>query len=82
LNLYLFCSCFPFPFLLQLDCPPNRSNSSLRERLTSRRVNSSGGNCNEEVTEVTPMARRIAAILLLEPELDANYEVVKQATYP
>jgi len=36
----------------------------------------------EEVFEVTQMARRIAAILLLEPELDANYEAVKQATYP
>ena len=35
----------------------------------------------EEVTEVTHMARRIAAILLLEPELDANYEAVKQSTY-
>jgi Type ISP C-terminal specificity domain len=35
----------------------------------------------EEVIEVTQMARRIAAILLLEPELDANYETVKQATY-
>jgi Type ISP C-terminal specificity domain len=35
-----------------------------------------------EVMEVTQMARRIAAILLLEPELDANYEAVKQATYP
>jgi hypothetical protein len=35
----------------------------------------------EEVIEVTQMARRIAAILLLEPELDANYEVVKQSTY-
>ncbi len=36
----------------------------------------------EEVFEVTQMARRISAILLLEPELDANYEAVKQATYP
>ena len=36
----------------------------------------------EEVMEVTNMARRIAAILLLEPELDANYEAVKQSTYP
>ena len=35
----------------------------------------------EEVMEVTQMARRIAAILLLEPELDANYEVVKQSIY-
>ncbi|MEQ8755408.1 MAG: type ISP restriction/modification enzyme [Coleofasciculus sp. G1-WW12-02] len=35
----------------------------------------------EEVIEVTQMARRIAAILLLEPELDTNYEAVKQSTY-
>jgi Type ISP C-terminal specificity domain len=35
----------------------------------------------EEVVEVTHMARRITAILLLEPELDASYEAVKQATY-
>jgi len=27
------------------------------------------------------IARRIAAILLLEPALDANYETVKQSTY-
>jgi hypothetical protein len=36
----------------------------------------------EEVFEVTQMARRIAAILLLEPELHANYETVKQTTSP
>ncbi|GAB4137567.1 MAG: DNA methyltransferase [Cyanobacteria bacterium J069] len=36
----------------------------------------------EEVQEVTHMARRIAAILLLEPALDANYEAVKSAVYP
>jgi len=36
----------------------------------------------EEVTEVTNMARRIAAIILLEPELDANYESVKANCYP
>jgi predicted helicase len=35
----------------------------------------------EEVMEVTNMARRIAAILLLETELDNNYEAVKQSTY-
>ncbi|MEQ9667384.1 type ISP restriction/modification enzyme [Coleofasciculus sp. G2-EDA-02] len=35
----------------------------------------------EEVIEVTQIARRIAAILLLEPELDSNYEAVKQSTY-
>jgi hypothetical protein len=34
-----------------------------------------------EVIEVTNMARRIAAILLLEPALDANYKAVKQSTY-
>jgi hypothetical protein len=28
------------------------------------------------------MTRRIAAILLLEPALDANYERVKAETYP
>lgn len=35
----------------------------------------------DEVREVMNMARRIAAILLLEPALDANYQAVKQATY-
>jgi hypothetical protein len=33
----------------------------------------------EEARYVTGMARRIAAILLLGPELDANYEAVKRA---
>jgi hypothetical protein len=36
----------------------------------------------DEVIEVTQMARRIAAILLLESQLNANYEAVKQRTYP
>jgi hypothetical protein len=36
----------------------------------------------DEVRYVQEMARRIAAILLLEPTLDANYEAVKQNTYP
>lgn len=35
----------------------------------------------DEAREVTNIARRIAAILLLEPELDANYERVKADTY-
>ena len=35
----------------------------------------------EEVREVTRMGRRIAAILLLQPELDANYLAVKGETY-
>ncbi|MBD2161597.1 N-6 DNA methylase [Limnothrix sp. FACHB-1083] len=36
----------------------------------------------EEVQEVSNMARRIAALLFLEPQLNANYEAVKEATYP
>jgi len=35
----------------------------------------------DEVREVTNMARRIAAILLLEPSLDENYKVVKANAY-
>jgi Type ISP C-terminal specificity domain len=34
----------------------------------------------EEVREVTRMARRIAAILLLQPQLDANYLAVTEHT--
>ena len=36
----------------------------------------------DEARYVTEMIRRIAAILLLEPALDANYEAVKANTYP
>jgi len=35
----------------------------------------------DEVREVTAIARRIAAILLLESALDANYQAVKAATF-
>lgn len=35
----------------------------------------------EEAREVTNMARRIAAILLLEPTLDENYRAIKSSTY-
>jgi hypothetical protein len=35
----------------------------------------------DEVRYVTETARRIAAIILLGPSLDANYSAVKQATY-
>jgi Type ISP C-terminal specificity domain len=35
-----------------------------------------------EVTEVRDMARRIAALLLLQPALDANYRAVTAAPYP
>lgn len=36
----------------------------------------------EEAREVTHIARRIAAIILLHPRLDASYEAVKASTYP
>ncbi len=36
---------------------------------------------SEEAREVTQTARRIAAILMLETELDANYERVKAACH-
>jgi hypothetical protein len=36
----------------------------------------------DEVRYVQEMARRIAAILLLEPALDANYEAIKLHTFP
>ncbi len=35
----------------------------------------------DEARYVTEMARRIAAILLLEPALDANYECIKADTF-
>ena len=34
----------------------------------------------DEAREVTHMARRIAALILLQPELDQNYQAVKSAT--
>lgn len=36
----------------------------------------------EEVEYVTEMARRLAAIVLLQPKLDENYRTVKSNTYP
>jgi Type ISP C-terminal specificity domain len=36
---------------------------------------------SEEVKEVKDIARRIAALLLLEEQLDNNYETVKQSSY-
>ena len=36
---------------------------------------------SEEVREVMNMARRIAAIVFMEPALDQNYRKVKAATY-
>ena len=35
----------------------------------------------DEAREVTNMARRIAAIVLLQPALDANYQAVKASPY-
>ena len=34
----------------------------------------------DEAREVTHMARRIAALILLQPELDKNYATVKSAS--
>ncbi len=36
----------------------------------------------DEAREVTHMARRIAALILMQPELDKNYQAVKTATVP
>lgn len=36
----------------------------------------------EEAREVMNIARRIASILQLEPALNANYQAIKNATYP
>ena len=36
----------------------------------------------DEAREVTHTARRIAALILLQPELDKNYQAVKSATVP
>jgi hypothetical protein len=35
----------------------------------------------DEARAVTSNARRVAAILLMEPQLDANYEAVKKSSY-
>jgi hypothetical protein len=35
----------------------------------------------EEVLEFTHIARRLAALILLQPELDANYQRVKAASH-
>jgi hypothetical protein len=35
----------------------------------------------DELSEVSAMVRRLAALRLLEPELDRNYEAVKANTY-
>lgn len=40
------------------------------------------GLTEEEVSYVQQVARRIAALILLGPELDANYERVKADPYP
>ena len=34
-----------------------------------------------EIMEVTAMARRLAALVLLQPELDDNYQTVAAATW-
>ena len=36
----------------------------------------------EEADYVTDMVRRIASLILLQPELDGNYEAIKADTWP
>ncbi len=36
----------------------------------------------DEAREVTNMARRLAAIILMEPSLNVNYQAVKGSCYP
>ena len=36
----------------------------------------------DEARAVTDIARRLTAILLMEPKLDANYNTVKKEVYP
>jgi hypothetical protein len=36
----------------------------------------------DEAREVTGIARRLAGILLLQPDLDKNYQAVKDAAFP
>jgi hypothetical protein len=53
----------------------------IKKRLSYREKQLLGRSLSvEEARYVTEMARRIAAILLLGPALDANYQAVKQAT--
>jgi len=55
----------------------------IKKRLSYREKDLLGrGLTKEEVRYVQEMTRRIAAILLLEPFLDANYESIKQHTFP
>lgn len=49
---------------------------SYRERVLLGR-----GLTTDEAREVTNMTRRIAAILLLEPDIDENYRAAKESTF-
>jgi hypothetical protein len=54
----------------------------IKKWLSYREIGLLGRSLNvEEAREVTAMIRRIAAILLLEPELDVNYQAIKGACY-
>jgi hypothetical protein len=55
--------------------PSYQELSYRREKLPGRAMT------KEEVRWVREMARRIAAILLMEPALDENYRAVKAHTY-
>jgi hypothetical protein len=54
----------------------------LKEWLSARQENSLGRPLTlAEAQELTQIARRLAAIILLGPALDTNYEAIKQAAY-
>ncbi|NLX13133.1 MAG: N-6 DNA methylase [Phycisphaerales bacterium] len=55
----------------------------IKKWLSYRERNLLGRNLKpEEAREVTGIARRIAALVLLQPDLDENYRRVKDSTYP
>jgi hypothetical protein len=55
------------------------AESTLKKWLSYREREILGRDLQREAREVMNMARRIAAILLLQPQLDANYRRTKDA---
>jgi hypothetical protein len=61
---------------VKLGGGPSRWLSYQEKELLGRSIT------KDEARHVTDTARRIAALLLLGPKLDANYAAVKSNTYP
>ena len=68
--------------LSSVSCPLAIRNHQVLPALTAKSLFLGRALIRGEVRYVQEMARRIAAILLLEPALNANYESVKQHTFP